>query len=659
VGVVHLALLHPVSIGLVSALLIALALTVWFFAQATLQSAREREARAIVLQAAGLAQLVTAHVRSGSDDAALEALVRGWSAAATESHARVVRLSGARLLASTFPADGEQPRPRRLSSEEKALFDLGQELRAAVETNRSEGVLRKRQLLFERAGESRARVAVPLFLDEAVIGFTQIEVPSPTVELQLHLGDAVSFLIVPWLILLCAIALLAGRELPPRRKPWLLTVIALAAFVASCGLFARGAAANLEAAFFKDSAHVGELFLAARERLQSLASSQGLQLDLDSAVDRWDVDAFQRPLGLLTPGGEVSEGAVRARVQARFVELRRATLGNVILGAAVLLLVALGFGRRLRETIMAYRYAYGYVAPAMIGMLVLVFFPFIYGITLSFTGQTILNVNEPITELWVGLQNYAGVLGDFSVARHSDTGWLVNYQNFYWTLGVTVLWTISNVTVGVSLGMLLALALNTPGLRGKAIYRVLLILPWAMPNYITALIWKGLFHPQFGAINQAIQMFGGAPVAWFDSVAAAFLTGLATNGWLSFPFMMVVILGGLQSISHDMYEAATVEGASRWQQFWRITLPLLKPTLIPAIVLSVVWTFNMFNVIYLVSGGAPAGANEILITKSYKIAFEEYRYGYAAAYSVVIFLILLVYGVFQTRITRATEAAHT
>jgi arabinogalactan oligomer/maltooligosaccharide transport system permease protein len=122
--------------------------------------------------------------------------------------------------------------------------------------------------------------------------------------------------------------------------------------------------------------------------------------------------------------------------------------------------------------------------------------------------------------------------------------------------------------------------------------------------------------------------------------------------------MMVVILGGLQSISADMYEAATVEGASRRQQFWSITLPLLKPTLVPAVILSVVWTFNMFNIIYLVSGGEPAGANEILVTKAYKIAFEEYRYGYAAAYSVVIFMILLVYGVFQTRVTRATEAMH-
>ena len=120
--------------------------------------------------------------------------------------------------------------------------------------------------------------------------------------------------------------------------------------------------------------------------------------------------------------------------------------------------------------------------------------------------------------------------------------------------------------------------------------------------------------------------------------------------------MMVVILGALQSIPKDMYEAAEVEGATRWQQLRSITLPLLRPTLVPAVILSVVWTFNMFNVIFLVSGGEPGGANEILITKAYKIAFEQYQYAYAAAYSTVIFIILLVYGYFQTRMTRATES---
>jgi len=120
--------------------------------------------------------------------------------------------------------------------------------------------------------------------------------------------------------------------------------------------------------------------------------------------------------------------------------------------------------------------------------------------------------------------------------------------------------------------------------------------------------------------------------------------------------MMVVSLGALQSIPAELYEAARVDGASRWQQLRSITLPSLRPALVPAIILSVIWTFNQFNVVYLVSAGQPAGATEILITQAYKLAFEQYRYGYAAAYSMLIFLILLAYGVWQNRVTRATEA---
>jgi arabinogalactan oligomer/maltooligosaccharide transport system permease protein len=293
----------------------------------------------------------------------------------------------------------------------------------------------------------------------------------------------------------------------------------------------------------------------------------------------------------------------------------------------------------------------------MIGTLILVFFPFFYGIALSFTDQNIYNTNEPLTELWIGLRNYAQILGDFGMVRRGADGALVfNYLNFYWTFLLTVVWTITNVTWGVSFGLLLALVLNTKGLALRPVYRVLLILPWAMPNYITALIWKGMFHRQFGVVNQLLAMFGVEPVSWFDHPFTSFLTALATNGWLSFPFMMVVSLGALQSIPGDIYEAARVDGATRWQQFRAITLPSLRPALVPAVILSVVWTFNMFNIIYLVTAGQPNGATEILVTQAYKYAFERYRYGYAAAYSTVIFAILLVYGNFQNRVTRATEA---
>jgi arabinogalactan oligomer/maltooligosaccharide transport system permease protein len=219
---------------------------------------------------------------------------------------------------------------------------------------------------------------------------------------------------------------------------------------------------------------------------------------------------------------------------------------------------------------------------------------------------------------------------------------------------MTVCWTASNVVISVGLALLLALALNKP-IFGRTWFRLILILPWAIPNYITALVWKGMFHPQFGVINQGLQVFGFAPVAWFDSVGTSFFTGLVTNVWLSIPFMMVVILGGLQAIPRELYEAARVEGASRWYQFRAITLPLLRPVLVPAVILSVVWTFNMFNVIYLVSDGAPAGANDILITKAFRIGFEKYQYAYAAAYSIVVLALLFVYAVWQTRVSRVFE----
>jgi arabinogalactan oligomer/maltooligosaccharide transport system permease protein len=254
--------------------------------------------------------------------------------------------------------------------------------------------------------------------------------------------------------------------------------------------------------------------------------------------------------------------------------------------------------------------------------------------------------------MWVGLRNFREILTDIAITRETPAGRVFNYQNFYWTLGFTVVWTVTNVAIGVGVGLALALALNTPGLALRPIYRVLLIVPWAVPNYITALIWRGMFHKQFGVVNQALLIVGGDSISWFEHPLTAFLAILATNGWLSFPFMMVISLGSLQSIPGELYEAARVDGATRWQQFRSITLPSLKPALVPA----VIWTFNMFNIPYLVSAGEPAHATEILITQAYKIAFEQYRYGYAAAYSTIIFAILLAYGTWQNRVSRGTEA---
>jgi arabinogalactan oligomer/maltooligosaccharide transport system permease protein len=651
-------LLQPAALGLALGLALVVGLGGWFQRQAGDRLADERLQRIAVVETTGLAEAISAALAAAPEDGlALQGLLERWAAAGGgDRRARVLRLSGARLLASNQPGDLEGELPRRLEREEKWLFDLGQELRAAVDTNRDEGSFRKAQVAIERPGAGRIFVAMPLADAEGVWGLLRTDLPLADSVAGPRAGAGWTLVVSLVLVLLAVAAALeragvVARE-PEAKRAWLVPLIALALLLGTGwwladrweGGYARAIAEANEAVAAEQAALRHEL-----AGLDSFAPAIGAE---------WDVDEFQRPRGLIGPDGSINQQGLSAVVQSQVAPLAKALLWNLVLGALVLGFFGFGLAGRLGRTILEYRHAYVYVTPAMLGMLVLVFFPFAYGIALSFTGQTIFNISQPITELWVGFRNYVEIVADLNVATRTPDGWMIDYQNFYWTLFVTICWTVSNVTVGVTLGMILALTLNTPDLKGKAIYRVLLILPWAIPNYITALIWKALFHPQFGAFNQAIQMFGGEPINWMDGVFSAFMTGLMTNGWLSFPFMMVVILGGLQSISQDMYEAATVEGANRWQQFRKITLPLLKPTLVPAVILSVVWTFNMFNVIYLVSGGEPAGANEILITKAYKIAFEEYRYAYAAAYSTVIFLILLVYGVFQTRVTRATEAVH-
>ena len=276
-------------------------------------------------------------------------------------------------------------------------------------------------------------------------------------------------------------------------------------------------------------------------------------------------------------------------------------------------------------------YAYAYLAPAALSMVLLVFIPFVVGTCVSFF------LHQAGTFTFVGLANFGNILtsADYRVTEP---------YSFYFTLVVTILWTSANVVLHVSIGLLLALLLREPWMKLRGLYRVLLIIPWAVPNYITALIWKGMFHKQFGAINALLSLFGVEPVSWFSHFATAFSANLVTNTWLGFPFMMVVTLGALQSIPKELEEAAEVDGASAWQRFVTITLPLLRPALLPAVILGSVWTFNMFNIIYLVSGGEPDGATEILISEAYRWAFSrQEQYGYAAAYGTLIFLVLLLY----------------
>ncbi|WP_418965508.1 carbohydrate ABC transporter permease [Cetobacterium sp.] len=273
---------------------------------------------------------------------------------------------------------------------------------------------------------------------------------------------------------------------------------------------------------------------------------------------------------------------------------------------------------------------YLFIAPAFIVMAIMVFYPLGYGFWLSLTNMSLRTFKNPG---FVGLQNYIRVFQDPEVLA---------------TFIRTIIWTFVNVFFHVTIGLFLAILLNRK-LPGKSILRVFLIIPWAMPQYIAALTWKGMFNQNFGAINLMLGWFGIENLPWLSDPKLTFYAAIITNIWLGFPFMMMITLGGLQSIPSELYEAADIDGASPWSKFKDITLPLLKPTLTPAIILGTIWTFNMLNIIIILAGGYGNKETQILVTDVYRLAFNFYRYGFAAAYSVLIFIFLLVFSVIYVR----------
>ncbi len=271
------------------------------------------------------------------------------------------------------------------------------------------------------------------------------------------------------------------------------------------------------------------------------------------------------------------------------------------------------------------RLAYAYLSPAMFIMALVIAYPFVYNVVISFSNMNLTHFRN-----WrlIGLRNYWLVVTDYS---------------FWYFFFKTVLWTVLNLVFHVGIGVFLAILLDKD-LRGKTIYRTLLILPWAVPQYITALTWRGMFNAEYGAVNLLLEKVFHTQVLWLSTEWGAFAACLITNIWLGFPFMMIIALGGLQSIPDELYEAAEIDGATAWQKFRNITVPLLKPVMVPAIILGVIWTFNNFNVVWLVSnGGEPSDKTHILVSWVYKSAFTYFRFGYAAAFSMIIFLILFVF----------------
>ena len=344
--------------------------------------------------------------------------------------------------------------------------------------------------------------------------------------------------------------------------------------------------------------------------------------------------------------GAGSPTTAAAGAQTYYEILSRPPPPPVPIWPYVLLMVVVGLGAALwvllplreaavRATVWRHRWDYAWILPAGIAMSALVLVPFVTGASVSLFAH------------YRGEWTFVGFRHFLDIVLSRD--WPVTSPlSFVFTLMVTVVWTVTNLFLHVALGVALAMVLREPWIRLRGVWRALLIIPWAVPNYITALIWKGMFHAQYGAINALIGVValrnGPVEIDWFGSFASAFCANLTTNTWLGFPFMMVVTLGALQSIPRELEEAALVDGAGWWFRFRTVVWPLLQPALLPAIILGSVWTFNMFNVIYLVSAGEPNSSTEILVSEAYRWAFSRgNRYGYAAAYAVLIFFVLLIY----------------
>ncbi|MFJ2112840.1 MULTISPECIES: carbohydrate ABC transporter permease [unclassified Streptomyces] len=299
----------------------------------------------------------------------------------------------------------------------------------------------------------------------------------------------------------------------------------------------------------------------------------------------------------------------------------------------------------LRRGVSTHWYAWTMVAPVVLVLGVIIGYPLLRGVYLSLTDANERNVERnigvnhlPATYEFVGLDNYADVL----------TG-----GQFLTTLGWTLVWTVSCVGITFGLGLALANILNRR-IAGRSVYRMLLILPWAVPGFVSVFAWRFLYNEDRGFLNKVLTGGGIDAVPWLNDPTWAKFSVIAVNVWLGVPFMMVALLGGLQSIPGEMYEAAEMDGASAWQRFRHITMPGLRPVSTTVILLSTIWTFNMFPVIFLLTRGGPGEATQILVTQAYKFSFEisPRDYAQSSTWGVLILVLLMLFAVVYRRVLR-------
>ena len=226
----------------------------------------------------------------------------------------------------------------------------------------------------------------------------------------------------------------------------------------------------------------------------------------------------------------------------------------------------------------------------------------------------------------------------------------------------TLLYVAACIPLFFIVGLVLALLLNAPDLPGRAFFRVALIVPWAASTVaiMMSLVWKFFFQEK-GTINQILATVGIQGQVWLNDPTIAFIVIVIANVWYSYPFFMVTILGALQSIPSELYEAAEVDGANYWQKLMNITLPLLRVAVIPVIVLSSIPTFQMFGTVWAITGGGPSrgagtpGATELVMVYAYKQVFQTGAYGRMGAFALIMFVLLFGATLYSLRISRITK----
>ncbi|MFS4092927.1 carbohydrate ABC transporter permease [Streptomyces sp. AF1A] len=304
-----------------------------------------------------------------------------------------------------------------------------------------------------------------------------------------------------------------------------------------------------------------------------------------------------------------------------------------------------GLGQRIKNGYQRYWYAYAMIAPVVVVLAVIVAYPLIRGFYLTLTDANSLNsartigVNHiPATYKFIGLDNYKDILfGPLSYDRF--------WSHFLWT----VVWTVACVALHYTIGLGLALMLNEK-LRGRTLYRVLLVLPWAVPTFVTVFSWR-IMLADSGVLNQVLHGLHLPQPQWLEDTFWQRFAAIMVNTWCGVPFMMLSLLGGLQSIDSSLYEAAEMDGASAWQRFRHVTLPGLRSVSSTVVLLGIIWTFNQFVIIFLLFGKNSAPDAQILVTWAYELGFGQQPRDFAqsAAYGVLLLSILTVFTSFYFR----------